>query len=121
MGSTLTDIVAGSAFQRSYNKNQNIFGGIGFPIVNDKTHAELAIYYDLNRNNLTEGRARVVRRFHCWEVGLEYRLRERNDDMGEEEWDHSLMFTLSLTDLPSVKIQARTGYTSGSDDSPSSE
>ena len=118
MGSTLMDIDSGSAFGRHFGKRQTIDLGIDFPIFS-KTRGELEFRYDIEGSRLNEFRARIVRRLHCWEAGIEYRLRERNDDVGDKEWEHNIMFTLSLTALPSVKIQAKTGVsTGGGDDGP---
>ena len=111
MGSVLTDITSGSAFTRRYSKVQNIYTGVKFPIF-DKTRGEFAIYYDLNRNTLNEASIKLVRQLHCWELGFEYRLRDRNDDMGDRQWEQTFMFSLSLTDLPSVKIAAKGGPSS---------
>jgi lipopolysaccharide assembly outer membrane protein LptD (OstA) len=109
MGSSLTDITSGSSFTRSYGKRQSIFGGLEFPIIDDKTRGTVSMYYDLDDNMINEARVGVIRKFHCWEAGVEWRVKERNDDVGEREWENTFMFTLSLTDLPSVKIAAKGG------------
>ena len=109
MGSALTDITSGSSFSRSFSKNQTINAGIGFPIFDDKTRGELEFYYDLERNTINQAKARIVRTLHCWEVGAEYRVKERNDDVGDREWKNTFMLTLSLTDMPDVKISAKGG------------
>lgn len=106
MGSSLTDITSGSSFSRYFGESQSIYGGINFPIFS-KTRCEVAAYYDIYNNQFTEGRVKLVRQLHCWEVGLEYRARQRNDDMGDNTWEQSLMISLALTALPSVKINAR--------------
>jgi len=109
MGSSLTDITSGSSFTRSYEKNQSIFGGLEFPIIDDRTRGSISMYYDLEDNMINEARVGVMRTFHCWEAGVEWRVKERNDDVGDREWENTFMFTLSLTDLPSVKIAAKGG------------
>jgi lipopolysaccharide assembly outer membrane protein LptD (OstA) len=109
MGSSLTDITSGSSFTRTYGKRQSIFGGLEFPIIDDKTRGTVSMYYDLDDNMINEARVGVIRKFHCWEAGVEWRVKERNDDVGEREWENTFMFTVSLTDLPSVKIAAKGG------------
>jgi lipopolysaccharide assembly outer membrane protein LptD (OstA) len=119
MGSTLMDMDAGTAFSRHYNKYQTVGLGIEFPIFS-KTRGELEFRYDIEGSRINEARAKIVRQLHCWEAGLEYRVRERNDDTGDKEWKQTVMFTLSLTALPSVKIQAKAGLATGGggDDGP---
>lgn len=109
MGSSLTDITSGSAFERHYSKNQSIYGGIEFPIIDEKTRGEGKINYNLEASMLDEGSVGIVRTFHCWELGFEYRLRQRNDDIGDNMWEHMFMFTLSLTAVPSFKVSAKQG------------
>jgi lipopolysaccharide assembly outer membrane protein LptD (OstA) len=113
MGSALTDITSGSAFERHYSKNQSIHGGIEFPIIDDKTRGEARIDYNLEASMLDEARFGIVRTLHCWEVGFEYRIRQRNDDIGDNLWEHMFMFTLSLTAVPSFKITAQQGVGGG--------
>ncbi len=109
MGSSLTDITSGSSFTRSYGQQQSIFGGLEFPIWDERTRGKVSMYYDLEQNMINEARFGVKRIFHCWEAGVEWRVKQRNDDVGEGEWENTFMFTLSLTDLPSVKIAAKSG------------
>ena len=73
----------------------------------------MAVYYDIYGNTFNEGRIKLVRQLHCWELGLEYRARQRNDSMGEETWEQSLMFTLTLAAVPGVKISAKQSQDSG--------
>ena len=109
MGSALTDINSGSAFERHYDKNHIINGGIEFPILDDKTHGEGQIDYNLEASMLDSAKFGIVRSLHCWDVGFDYRIRQRNDDMGSMTWEHSFMFTLSLAAIPSFKISAKQG------------
>jgi len=109
MGSSLTDITSGSAFERHYYKNQTISGGIEFPIIDEKTRGKAKINYNLEASMLDEATIGIVRTFHCWELGIEYRARQRNDDIGDGIWEHTFMFTLSLTAVPSFKISAKQG------------
>ncbi len=112
MGSSLVDITSGSSFARHYDKSQTIDFGLEFPIFS-KTRGEFEINYDIEDNRFQEIRARIVRQLHCWEAGIEYRVRERNDDEGDKEWEQSVMLTLSLTALPGVKIEAKGGVGGG--------
>ena len=118
MGSSLTDITSGSSFTRSYYKRNSIFGGLEFPIWNEKTKGNISMYYDFEQNKINEARVGIKRILHCWEAGVEWRVRQRNDDMGDNIWENTFMFTLALTDLPSVKIAAKTGIDSGGSDGP---
>ncbi len=115
MGSSLSEINSGSAFARSYGRSQQIRGGLRFPI-NEKTRGEFALGYDFEDQAVIDSRIRLIRTLHCWEAAIEYGLRQRRNDNGDRENNHTVMFTMSLTDLPSVKIQARQNRTTGGDD-----
>ncbi|MDD3119572.1 MAG: hypothetical protein PHQ27_10355, partial [Victivallales bacterium] len=112
MGSTLTDIESGSAFRRSYSRNQTINMGFetALPFERD-TKIGYDIYYDVEAGFVTEQRAKIAHRFHCWEVALIASRSQSRDDDGDREADHSVMATLTLTAMPGVKIGQNTaGY-----------
>ncbi len=107
MGSSLSDITSGTAFEKKYGRNHSIYGGIDFPLIDDKTKGSTSINYNFEAGMLDEARFGITRLLHCWEVGVEYRLRQRNDDMAESMWEHQIMFTLGLTAYPKFKIEAK--------------
>lgn len=107
MGSSITDITSGTAFERSYSRNHSIFGGLEFPIIDDKTKGMGQINYNFEQAMLDEAKIGITRSLHCWEVGFEYRIRQRNDDIGDMMWEHAFMFTLGLTAYPSFKVSAK--------------
>lgn len=115
MGSSLSEINSGQAFSRPYSRQQQVRGGIKFPI-NEKTRGEMEMSYDFEEKGIINSRIRLVRTLHCWEAAIEYGLRQRRDDNGQDENKHNVMFTMTLTDLPMVKIQARQERTTGGGD-----
>ncbi len=109
MGSSLADIDSSSAFARQVNKNQEVSFGLDFPIT-EKTRGEFEVAYNVRDHNIEQGRIRLIRNLHCWEVALEYAVRQRQDDMGKKYFQNNVMFMLYLTAQPSVKIQARQSF-----------
>lgn len=106
MGSSLTDITAGTNFQRRFTELQEVSGGIEFPIM-DKTRVELSTTYNIYYSAFEEAKVKLIRSLHCWELALEYALRQRNDSMGNSMNQNNFMFSLYLTAAPGVKIEAR--------------
>ena len=107
MGSSLTDMTSGTAFEKPYSRNQFITGGLEFPLIDDKTKGEFGIDYNFEETILDNVKFGVIRSLHCWDIGFEYRIRQRHDDMDEETWEHAFMFTLSLSAVPGFKISAK--------------
>jgi hypothetical protein len=112
MGSGLTDITSGSSFLRRFSKTQNVSFNLDFPI-RESTRGEFGVIYNLNDKILDGGRLKLVQNLHCWEVALEYTLKQRRISTGDKENQHNIMFMLYLTASPSIKIQAKQGRTTG--------
>jgi hypothetical protein len=115
MGSSLTDITSGSSFLRRFSKNQNVTFGLDFPI-RESTRGEFEVSYNVTNSMLDESRVKLVQNLHCWEVALEYKMKERDSSMGDKERKHNVMLMLYLTAAPGIKIQAKQGRTTGGDD-----
>ena len=107
MGSALTDLTSGTAFEKPYGRNNNAYTGIEFPIIDSKTHGKARIEYNFESEMLDEASFGITRSLHCWDVGLEYRIRQRKDDMDEWDWEHQFMFTVGLSAVPGFKISAK--------------
>jgi len=107
MGSSLTDLTSGTAFEKPYGRNQSVFTGVEFPIIDSKTHGKASIRYNFESAVLDEASFGVTRSLHCWEVGVTYKVRQRKDDMDDWNWEHQFMFTVGLSDVPGFKISAK--------------
>jgi hypothetical protein len=57
---------------------------------------------------------RIIRTFHCWELSLEYGLRQNNNDSDEKINKQTFGMMLYLTAAPSSKITARQSMGGGS-------
>lgn len=109
MGSSLTDITSGTDFSRRFSKNHEVTFGLEFPI-NKKTRGEISTTYSITNSAFEEARVKLIRNLHCWEVALEYALRQRKTRSGKDSNQHNFMFMLYLTAAPSVKIEAKQGF-----------
>jgi lipopolysaccharide assembly outer membrane protein LptD (OstA) len=113
MGSSLTDIMSGSAFISNYSKFQDVAFKLQFPIM-DKLRGEFQIAYDVDNHMLGNSMIRIIRTFHCWELSLEYGLRQNNDDNGDKVNKQTFGMMFTLTAAPSAKITARQSMGGGS-------
>jgi len=115
MASTLSDIDAGTAFRRSYDRSQTI--RLGFEtLLPFSKHTKIGheIYYDVEAGYMREQRAKISHTFHCWEVALVgAREQERGSD-GTREVNHSFMVTVTLTKIPGLKMGQDTQKYNGS-------
>ncbi|MFA7231063.1 MAG: hypothetical protein WC071_07305 [Victivallaceae bacterium] len=109
MGSTLTDIDSGSAFDKVYTQMiQNIRLGIDFPLTPDrKARASYQIYYDFDAGYIREQSIKLIKTIHCWEVALEASETRSNDSDGDRNIEHSFMITLYLTGMVSPLQQVQ--------------
>jgi lipopolysaccharide assembly outer membrane protein LptD (OstA) len=106
MGSSLSDIMSGSAFVSRYSKFQDVAFKIQFPIM-EKLRGEFQIAYDIDNHMLGNSMIRIIRTFHCWELALEYGLRQNNNDEDSKVNKQTVGIMLYLTAAPSSKITAR--------------
>ncbi len=106
MGSSLTDITSGTDFSRKFTKNEEATFGLEFPI-NKKTRGEFFTTYNIRDKAFEEARIKLIRTLHCWEVAIEYALRQRLTSSGERSNQNNFMFMMYLTAAPSGKLQMR--------------
>ena len=105
MGSTLSDIDAGTAFRRSYDRNQMI--KLGFETAlpfSKKTKVGHEIYYDMEAGFMREQRASISHTFHCWQLSLIGVREQERDSDGTRKANHSILFTVTLTKMPGMKV-----------------
>ena len=109
MGSTLTDIEAGSAFNKFYlTQTQQLMFGMSVPLTPDRrTFGSYQIFYDFNAGFVTQHRFALIRKFHCWEVAAELNIDTELDD-GEKSTETSFYITAYLTGLltPLQQVQS---------------
>jgi len=118
MGSTLTDIDSSTGFNRYYSRTQTVSFGCEFPIpVDDKTFAACEMYYDFEVGYMREVKGKLIRRLHCWEAALELGQEINRDYNGGKQYKNTIMFSIYLTALPSVKLSQRGGVGGGGDGS----
>ena len=100
MGSTLTQLDAGSYFDKYFDEHtEELRFSVRVPITPDRrTFASYAMAYDIQEGYIDVHTLQVVRNFHCWEVaaGLQW---ERDDD--DDTYDTNFMFSIYLTGLQS--------------------
>ncbi|MGE4564056.1 MAG: hypothetical protein AB7F32_04230 [Victivallaceae bacterium] len=104
MGSSLSDIESGSAFNKLYLANtQQVSFGMSIPLTPDRrTFGQYQIYYDFYAGFAPSQRFSVIRKFHCWEVAAEIDISTANkSDNGtsKKQVDTSFYVTAYLTGL----------------------
>lgn len=109
MGSSLSDIESGSAFNKLYlSQVQQVVFGMSIPLTPDRrTLGQYQIFYDFNAGFITNQRFAVVRKFHCWEIAAEFNIETENND-SEKETDYSFYVTAYLTGLITPLQNAQT-------------
>ncbi len=87
---------AGVAYTKTQNRvfNREILYGLGHKL-GDKWTFDFEHRYDFERNTLTRQEYALRRDFHCWEVGVNFRDRERG-------WDVRL--EVNLVDFPGTRF-----------------
>ena len=100
MGSTLSDLESGRAFDRLYTEpTQQLTLGIRVPVTPDRrTFASYAMTYDFCDGFAPSHRVGLVRQFHCWEVAAEYAYKTQYSN-GEKEHSPNFRITARLLKL----------------------
>lgn len=100
MGTTLTDIESGRAFNQFYTDNtQELTFGLRFPITPDRrTFATYKMEYDFVDGFAPTHRFGIVRQFHCFEVAAEYAYETEYDD-NKKVHDNNFSITARLLRL----------------------
>ena len=120
MGSTLTQLDNGSAFDQTYNtKIQTLVFGFDHPFPMDRTlKGAYEIFYDFEAGYVRDIRAKISKTIHCWELALELSRSTNKDSNGNKEYKDSIMVTMNLTGmdtpLKQVNRQAVPGNSSSS-------
>jgi len=112
MGSSLADINSGTAFISRYSKFQNAMMKLQFPII-EKTRGEFEITYDIDNHIINSSMIKLIRTFHCWELALEYGVRQDRNDDDDKRLKQTVGIMFYLTAAPAGKIQARQSSGSG--------
>lgn len=98
MGSTLTQLDAGSFFNKYFDEHtEELRFGVRLPITPDRrTFASYTLSYDIQEGYIDTHTLQVIRNFHCWEVaaGLQW---ERDTD--HDRYDQNFLFSIYLTGL----------------------
>lgn len=98
MGSTLTQLEAGSFFDKNFDEySETLNFGFRLPLTQDRrTFGAYRITYDLQEGAIDNHGFMISRNFHCWElvIGLEF---ERDDD--DKKFDTSFTCMAYLTGL----------------------
>jgi lipopolysaccharide assembly outer membrane protein LptD (OstA) len=103
MGSTLSEIESGSAFDQNYNTRiQTLVFGLSHPVTMDrKLKASYQVFYDFEQGYIREIRGKLSKTMHCWEVAIEVARSTNRDDSGNKEYKNSIMATMTLTGMDS--------------------
>ncbi len=101
MGSTLTQMDTGSAFDQDYNTRiQTLVFGFDHPFTMDRTlKGAYEIFYDFEAGYIREIRSKLVKTLHCWELALELARTTNRDDNGNKAYKNSIMVTMYLTGM----------------------
>ena len=96
MGSTLSDIESGSAFDRYYfGRTQQLSFGIGIPVTPDRrTRATYQIMYDFEAGFIRSQRIGITHQFHCWEFAV---ILAQSTDYEDRKKDHDYSLYVSAT------------------------
>lgn len=97
MGSTLTDMESGSAFDKYYyGRTQQMSFGIGIPLTPDRrTRATYQLLYDFEAGFIRSQRIGVSHRFHCWEFAVILAQSTDYEDRKKER-DYSIYVNATL-------------------------
>jgi len=98
MGSTLTQLDAGSFFNNFFSSHTEQFRfGIRMPLTPDRrTFASYTLAYDVQAGYIDSQAVQIVRNFHCFEIaaGMQW---DHDDD--ENKYEQSFLFSIYLTGL----------------------
>lgn len=101
MGSTLTQIDAGSYFNAYSSEYEEDFTlGASFPITPDRrTMGAVSMSYDVVRGYMSDISFMLLRRFHCWELIGMLSFEHEDDCNSSGTWDTSFSVQARLTGL----------------------
>jgi lipopolysaccharide assembly outer membrane protein LptD (OstA) len=101
MGSTLTQIETGSAFDQDYNTRiQTLVFGFDHPFTMDRTlKGGYEVLYDFEAGYIREIRSKITKTLHCWELALELARTTNRDNDGNKSYKNSIMVTMYLTGM----------------------
>lgn len=122
MGSTLTDIQSGSAFDQNYTTRiQTLVFGLSHPVTMDrKLKAAYQVFYDFEQGYIQEIRGKLTRTLHCWELAIEVARSTNRDSSGNKEYKDSIMVTMNLVGMESPLKQVDRQSMPGNQNSSSS-
>ncbi len=104
MGSTLTGINASSLFYAAYDRDQDITGGLEFPLFfDDRTKGYVRFEYDVDAALMRDIAVGISRTFHCWKVRAEFG-REGERSGSKKDYDNYFAVFVSLTAMPGVQF-----------------
>ncbi|MBR1964989.1 MAG: LPS-assembly protein LptD [Lentisphaeria bacterium] len=108
MGSTLTDMESGSAFDKYYNgRTQLLTLGVAVPLTPDRrTKASYQFMYDFEAGFIRSQRIGVSHKFHCWEFAVILAQSTDYED-GDKERDYSIYFNATLNGVRNPLQQIR--------------
>ncbi len=109
MGSTLTDLESGTAFDKYYwDRSQQLRTGITVPLWTDRTFfGSYDIFYDFEMGMIREQRVRLMKVLHCWTVAAEFAQDVSYDSDGDKDYDYSFFVTAYLNGLYGPTSQAQ--------------
>lgn len=109
MGSSLSELNAGSAFEKFYtSQTQQLSFGVSFPLTPDRrTRGYYSMYYDFNAGFAPNHRFAVTHQLHCWELAAELNIETEHKDRGGKEHDISFYITARLNGLSSPLEQTQ--------------
>ena len=102
MGSFLTEIESGSAFDRYYvlNRSQTVNFGMSMPLTPDrKTYGAYNIAYDFEEGGISRQTLGISRLFHCVKVSAIFSWRRRRNSSNKVKSDASVAVTATLVGL----------------------
>ena len=114
MGSTLTQLDAGSFFNKYFTTHTELFQfGLRFPLTPDRrTFASYALCYDAQAGYIESQTLQIVRNFHCFEVAAGVKFEHNDDNNG---YDKSFLFSIYLTGLTGPLQQGQNAVLSQAD------
>lgn len=109
MGSTLTDLISNSAFDKFYGvRNQIIRAGIGVPLTRDrKTKLAYQIRYDFENGFISNQRVGLIHQLHCWEFTFFVAQDTNWNGIDSKKKDYSVAFSAKLNGVPNPIKEAK--------------
>lgn len=99
MGSTLTELTAGSAFDQYYvtERTQTLNFGISMPLTPDRrTYGAYSIAYDFEEGAFTRQTLAISHLLHCVRLSATVELERERDDRNDAEYDFSFAVYATL-------------------------